>query len=69
MVYVACFGVRVTVIFYRMFIILLDRFRLLNSHLLENSCPLGWPYVFGVFCLFVIFIYFPFLVLNARFGL
>ena len=26
-----------------------------------NSCPLGRPYVLIVFCLFVIFIYFPFL--------
>ena len=28
--------------------------------LLGNSCPLGWPFVLIVFCLFVIFIYFPF---------
>ena len=26
-----------------------------------NSCPLGWPYVLIFFCLFVIFICFPFL--------
>ena len=27
---------------------------------LGNSCPLGWPFVIIVFCLFVIFGYFPF---------
>ena len=27
---------------------------------LGNSCPLGWLYVLIAFCLFVIFIYFPF---------
>ena len=25
-----------------------------------DRCPHGWPYVMIVFCLFVIFIYFPF---------
>ena len=43
-----------------MFIILLVRFGLLSGHLLGISCPFGWPYVLIVFCLFVIFIYFPF---------
>ena len=38
----------------------LVRFGLLKGHLLVNSCPLGWSYVLIVFCLFVIFIYFPF---------
>ena len=61
MVSVACFGVRVSVMFHRMFvIILLVRFGLLSDHLLGNSFPLGWPFVLIVFCLFVIFIYFPF---------
>ena len=32
---------------------------LLSGHLLGNSCPLGWQFVLLVFCLFVIFIYFP----------
>ena len=27
---------------------------------LINSCPLGWPYILIVFCLFVFFVYFPF---------
>ena len=37
-----------------LFIILLVRFGLLSGHLLGNSCPLGWPFVLNVFCLFVI---------------
>ena len=37
-----------------MFIVLLVRFGLLSCHLLVNSCPLGWPYVLIVFCLFVV---------------
>ena len=58
---VACFGVRVSVMFHLMFVlILLVRFGLLSGYLLGKSCPLGWPYVLIVFCLFVIFIYFPF---------
>ena len=32
---------------------------LLSSHLLRNSCPLSWPFLLIVFCLFVIFINFP----------
>ena len=43
-----------------MFIMLIVRFELLSDHLLVNSCPLGWPFVLIVFCLFVIFCYFPF---------
>ena len=43
-----------------LFIILLVRFGLLGGHLLGDSCQLGWPCVLIVFCLFVIFIYFPF---------
>ena len=31
----------------------LVRFWLLSGHLLGNSCPLGWPFVLIVFCLFV----------------
>ena len=58
---VACFGVRVSVMFTLcLFIILLVQFGLLNGHLLKNSCPLGWQFVLNIFCLFVIFIYFPF---------
>ena len=43
-----------------LFIILLVQFGLLSGHLLGNSCPLGKQFVLIVFCLFVIFIYFPF---------
>ena len=39
-----------------LFIVLLVRFGLLSGHLLGNSCPLGWPFVFSVFCLFVILV-------------
>ena len=61
MVSVACYGIRVSVMFTLcLFIILLVRFGLLSGHLLGNSCQLGWPYVLSVFCLFVIFIHFPF---------
>ena len=31
----------------------LVRFELLSDHYLGNSCPLGWPFVLNVFCLFV----------------
>ena len=31
-------------------------FGLLSDHLLGNSCPLGWPFVLIVFCLFVILV-------------
>ena len=56
---VACFGVRVSVMFHLMFVhYTLVRFGLLGGHLLGNSCPLGLPYVLIVFCLFVILIYF-----------
>ena len=41
---------------------------LLSGHLLGNSCLLGWPYVLIVFCLFVIFILLPILILSAGFG-
>ena len=65
MVSVGCFGVRVSVMFHLVFvIILLGRFGLLSGHLLGNSCPLGRPYVLIVFCLFVIFIYFLFWLLG-----
>ena len=60
MVSVICFGVRVSVMFHFIFfIILLVQFGLLSGHLLGNSCPLGQQFVLIVFCLFVIFIYFP----------
>ena len=51
-----------------LFIILLVQFGLLSGHLLGNSCPLGKQFVRIVFCLFVIFIYFSFLVLRAGFA-
>ena len=60
MVYVSCFGVRVSVMFHFMFfIILIVQFGLLSGHLLGNGCSLGEQFVLIVFCLFVIFIYFP----------
>ena len=31
-------------------------FWLLSDHLCGNSCPLGWPFVLIVFCLFVILV-------------
>ena len=37
-------------------IILLVRFGLLSDHLLGNSYPLGWSFVFVVSCLFVILV-------------
>ena len=61
MVSVSCSGVRVSVMFYIMFVhYTLVQFGLLSGHLLGNSCPLGEQFVLIVFCLFVIFIYFPF---------
>ena len=61
MISVACFGVIVSVMFHLMFVhYTFSSFGLLSGHLLGNSCPLGWPFVFIVFCLFVIFTYFPF---------
>ena len=61
MVSVACFGVRVSVMFHLMFILYtFSSDGLLSGHLLGNSCPLGWPFVLIVYCLFVIFINFPF---------
>ena len=58
MVSVACFGGRVKVMFHLIFVhIFLVRFGLLSGQPLGNSCPLGLAFVF---CLFVIFIYFPF---------
>ena len=52
--------------FHLMFVhILLVRFGLLSGYLLGNSCPIGWPCVLIVFCLFVFFIYFPILVIRA----
>ena len=60
MVSVSCFGVRFSVMFHFMFVlILLVQFGLLSGHLLGNSCPLGKQFVLIVFCLFVILIYFP----------
>ena len=61
MVSAACFGVRVSVMFHLMFVHhnFSSVFWLLSGHLLGNSCPLGWSYVLIVFCLFVIFMYYP----------
>ena len=54
---VACFGVSVSVISpYICFIVLLARFGLLSDHLLGNSWPLAYAFVFIVFCLFVILV-------------
>ena len=64
MVSVACFRVRVSVMFHLMFvynIYFFVRYWLLSAQLYGNCCPLGWPYVLIVFILFLIFIYFPFL--------
>ena len=38
----------------------LVRFGLLSGHFLGNNCPLGWPYVLIVFCLFVFLYIFHF---------
>ena len=46
----------------------LVRFGLLSGHLLENSCPLGWPYVLIVFCLVFVFLFISHLALRAGFG-
>ena len=60
MVSVRCFGVRVSVMFHFMFVhYTFSSVGLLSDHLLGNSCPLGKQLVLIVFCLFVIFIYFP----------
>ena len=47
-----------------LFIILVVQFGSLKGHLLGNSCLLGEQFVIIVFCLFVIFIYFPFWILK-----
>ena len=69
MISVACFGVRISVMFhlikykveFLMFVhYTLVRFGLLSGHLLGNSCPLGWSFVLIVFSPFLICIYFPF---------
>ena len=44
-----------------LFTILFVQFGLPSGHLLGNSCLLGKQFVLIVFCLFVIFIYYPFL--------
>ena len=60
MVSVRCFSVRVSVMFHFMFVhYTFSSVGLLSGHLLGNSCPLGEQFVVIVFCLFVIFIYFP----------
>ena len=60
MVSVNCFGVRFSVMSHFMFVHnTFSSVWLLSGHLLGNSCPLGKQFVLLVFCLFVIFIYFP----------
>ena len=49
---VACFDVRVSVMFLYLLIIRLFRFWLLGGYLLGNSSALGWPFVLIVFCVF-----------------
>ena len=61
MVSVSCFGVRVSVMFNFMFV----HYTLSSVLVAEwppfgNSCPLGKQFVLIVFCLSIIFIYFPF---------
>ena len=56
MVYVACFGVRVSVMFHLRFVhYSFSLVWVAKWPPLGNSCPLGWPFVLIVFCLFVIF--------------
>ena len=52
---VACFRVRVSVMFHLMFVhyTFSSLFGLLSDKLLGNSCALGWLYVLIVFCLFL----------------
>ena len=61
---VACFGVRVSVMFQPMFVhYTFSSVWVVSGYLLGNSCPLGLSFVLIVFCLFVIFIFsrfFPF---------
>ena len=61
MVSVACFGVRVSVMFHLMFV----HYTISSVWVAEwppfgNGCQLSWPYVLILFCLFVILIHFPF---------
>ena len=51
LVSVACFGFRVSMMFQLIFV---HYTGLLSGHFFGNSCPLGWPYVLIVFCLFEI---------------
>ena len=66
MVSVGCFGVRVSVVFRVVFVHCTfgsvwvagwPPFFLGGG---GGGCPLGWQFVLIVFCLFVIFVYFPF---------
>ena len=64
----AAFNLSITALFcftLCLFIILLVRFGLLSGYLLGNSCPLGWPCVLIVFCLFVFSYLFPIFVIRA----
>ena len=61
MVSVSCFGVRVSVMFHLMFV----HYTFSSVWVAEwppfgNSCTHGKQFVLMVFCLFVIFFYFPF---------
>ena len=55
MVAVACFGVRVSVMFHLMFVYYtLSSIWVAEWPFLGNSCQVGWPNFIFVFCLFVI---------------
>ena len=54
MVFCCLFGVRISVIFRLIYVhYTLSGVRMLSGHLLGNSCPLDWPFVLIVFCVFV----------------
>ena len=60
MVSVACFGVRISVMFHLMFVHNTFSSVWVVGHLLGNSCPLGLQSVLIVLFLYVIYLYFPF---------
>ena len=58
MVSVACFGVKISVMFHLMFVHNTFSSVLVVGHLLGNSCPLGLQSVLIVLFIYVIYIYF-----------
>ena len=62
MVSVSCFGVRVSVVFRFMFVHYTfgSVWVWVADRLLGGGCPLDWWFVLIVFCLFVVFVCFPF---------